>query len=88
MALSGSCPLRKDDRTMRYLATTDSDSKPDARPADQTDASPLTRAAFATGLAQAAFGAAYAPPDQANFCDKSPAEVSVIRALMWPGAAT
>ncbi len=40
------------------------------RSADQTDASALNRAAFATALAQAAFGGAYAPPSHAGFIDK------------------
>ncbi len=50
------------------------------RSADQTDASALTRAAYATGLAQAAFGAAYAPPAHAEWRDRSPGELAIIRA--------
>ena len=45
------------------------------------------RAAFATGLAQSAFGAAYAPPLQADFCDRAPGEIAIIRAAGWRGAA-
>ena len=44
------------------------------------------RVRFAAGLAQAAFGAAYAPPDHANFCDHSPAAIAAMRAAMWGSA--
>jgi hypothetical protein len=43
---------------------------------------------FATRAAQSAFGAAYAPPAQADWCDRTPAEIAVIRAMHWSGAAT
>ena len=55
--------------------------------ANPAKAAALNRAVFATDLAQAAFGAVYAPPAHANFIDRSPSEISAIRATMGLGAA-
>ena len=41
---------------------------------------------FATHAAQSAFGAAYAPPAHANFFDRSPGEIAMLRAASWQGA--
>ena len=60
---------------------------PADRSADQTGASPLSRAGLATALAQAAFGANYAPPADANFIDRTPSEIEAIRLSMELGAA-
>ncbi len=46
---------------MHSLPHQDPDINPDARPADRTTAPQRNRAAFATGLAQAAFSHPYAP---------------------------
>ena len=57
------------------------------RSADQTEALPLNRVAYATGLAQAAFGYFYAPPTRADFCDRSPDEVRAARERVGVGVA-
>ncbi len=54
------------------------------RSVDPAKVSPLNRVAFATGLAQAAFGAAYAPPAHASFVDRTPEETKRLRAsAVW-----
>ena len=59
-------------------------------PADQSadpgKVSPLNRIAYATGLAQAAFGAAYSPPSHAEFVDRTPEAITALRLARWPGA--
>ena len=51
---------------MQDIANTEHADKTAIEPLNPTDAAHLNRAALATGLAQAAFGAAYAPPAHAN----------------------
>lgn len=72
---------------MEHLNLPTSKNNPAVRSADRANASRLNRAAFATGLAQSAFGRAYVPPEYAGFVDRKPAEIAVIRATMWPEAA-
>ena len=55
--------------------------------ADQTGATPLNRAAFATAVAQSEFRSAYVPPIDADFIDRTPAELEAIRLSMELGAA-
>ncbi len=56
-------------------------------PVDPGKVSSWNRAAYAAGLAQAAFRGTYAPPNRTNWRDRTPAEIAVIRASMWPGTA-
>ena len=52
---------------MQNMNSLDTEIKSADRSVDPAKASPLTRVAFATGLAQAAFRGAYAPPAHASF---------------------
>ncbi len=70
---------------MRSLPHQDPEINPDARPADRTTAPQRNRAAFATGLAQAAFGHPYAPPHQAEWRDRTPDEVRAALESLWVG---
>ena len=72
---------------MEPLNLPTSKDNPADRSAGQIDAAPLSRSALATGLAQAVFGAAYSPPAHAGFVDRTPAEITAIRATMGVGAA-
>ena len=76
-----------EDWTCTLLPHQDPDINPDARPADRTTAPQRNRAAFATGLAQAAFGHHYAPPHQAEWRDLTPDEVRAARESLWVGVA-
>ena len=60
---------------------------PVQRSADTAEATPLNRVALATALAQAAFGANYAPPADADFLDRTPSEIAAIRFSMGLEAA-
>ena len=71
---------------MEYLNPLNTEIKPADRSIDLAKVSPLNRVGFATGLAQAAFGTAYAPPTHANFVDRSPGEIAMLRAASWQGA--
>ena len=72
---------------MKYIANPHSNSNPVDRSVDQTNACSLNRVAFATALAQDAFRGAYTPPAHAGFVDRTPGELAIIWATMWPGAA-
>ena len=72
------------ERTMQYLNPLDIKIKPVDRSVDP--AKPLSRAGRAVAFAQSAFGGNYAPPSEADWRDRSPAEIAVIRATMWGGA--
>lgn len=61
-----------------YLRHTTPEIKLDHRPA-----APLSREKFATTLACHVFGIRYTPPDDAEFRDKSPAELIIARAEAW-----
>jgi hypothetical protein len=73
---------------MQPLQKFPTNSNPADRSVDPAKVSPLTRAAFATGLAQSVFGGSYAPPAQAEWRDRSPSELAILRAMSWSGAGT
>ena len=43
----------------------------------------LDRADFAARAAQSAFGGNYVPAAEADFCDRAPGEIAILRALRW-----
>ncbi len=72
---------------MHSVPHQDPDINSDARLADRTTAPQCNRAAFATGLAQIAFGHPYAPPHRAEWRDRTPDEVRAARESLWVGVA-
>ena len=50
---------------------------------DDCPAAPLSREEFASTLTCHVFGIRYAPPDDAEFHDKSPDELIIARAEAW-----
>ena len=67
--------LMQDENDMEPISCLTDKCNTADRSVDPGKVSPLNRIAFATGLAQAAFGRFYSPPEHEGFRDREPHEV-------------
>ena len=60
--------------------------KPTDRSPSTTETPRPDKSDFATRVAQAELGPAYARPELDGWCDRSPAEIALLRAVNWSRA--